>query len=192
MARLCHAHGLTLSLEPHGDCPTDDLQYGQDADINIGNFWAGSVARVNPDCEKLVSSIAHVWGRRYVGSEAFTAAPKGWLQTPFTLKASGDRAYCMGINRVIYHRYAHQPWTNPTYVPGMTMGPWGMHFERTQTWWQQAKDWVTYESRCQHLLQEGRFVADVAIFCGGRRPIPSRDGGFCRVAMISTDAPRRR
>ena len=170
MARLCHAHGLTLSLEPHGDCPTDDLQYGQNADINIGNFWAGSVARVNPDVEKLVSSIAHVWGRRYVGSEAFTAAPKGWLQTPFTLKASGDRAYCMGINRVIYHRYAHQPWTNPTYVPGMTMGPWGMHFERTQTWWRQAKDWVTYESRCQHLLQEGRFVADIAIFCGEEAP----------------------
>ena len=170
MARLCHAHGLTLSLEPHGDCPTDDLQYGQDADINIGNFWAGSVARVNPGCEKMVSSIAHVWGRRYVGSEAFTAAPKGWLQTPFSLKASGDRAYCMGVNRVIYHRYAHQPWTSPTYVPGMTMGPWGMHFERTQTWWRQAKDWVTYESRCQHLLQEGRFVADVAVFCGEEAP----------------------
>ena len=170
MARLCHAHGLTLSLEPHGDCPTDDLQYGQDADINIGNFWAGSVARVNPGCEKLVSSIAHVWGRRYVGSEAFTAAPKGWQQTPFTLKASGDRAYCMGVNRVIYHRYAHQPWTSPTYVPGMTMGPWGMHFERTQTWWRQAKDWVSYESRCQHLLQEGHFVADVAVFCGEEAP----------------------
>ena len=170
MARLCHAHGLTLSLEPHGDCPTDDLQYGQDADINIGNFWAGSVGNVTPDREKLVSSIAHVWGRRYVGSEAFTAASKGWLQTPFTLKASGDRAYCMGINRVIYHRYAHQPWTKPTYVPGMTMGPCGMHFERTQTWWRQAKDWVTYESRCQHLLQEGQFVADVAVFCGEEAP----------------------
>jgi len=170
MARLCHAHGLKFSLEPHGDFASDDMRYGQNADIVIGNFWSREKGTVNPGVERLVASIAHVWGRRYVGSEAFTAAPKGWLRTPAYIKAQGDYAYCLGINRIIYHRYAHQPWTNPTYVPGMTMGQWGMHFERTQTWWYLAKDWVTYQARCQQMLQDGRFVADVALFCGEEAP----------------------
>ena len=170
MARLCHAEGVKFSLEPHGDFASDDMRYGQDADIVIGNFWSGQKGTVNPGVERLVSSIAHVWGRRYVGSEAFTAQPKGWLRTPAFIKAQGDYAYTLGVNRIIYHRYAHQPWVNPSYVPGMTMGPWGMHFERTQTWWPLAKDWVTYQSRCQQMLQDGRFVADVVLFCGEEAP----------------------
>ena len=170
MARLCHANGLKFSLEPHGDFASDDMRYGQNADIVIGNFWSGAKGSVNPGVERLVASIAHVWGRRYVGSEAFTARPKGWLRTPAYIKAQGDYAYCLGVNRIIYHRYAHQPWTNPACVPGMTMGPWGMHFERTQTWWHLAKDWVTYQTRCQQMLQDGRFVADVALFCGEEAP----------------------
>ena len=170
MARLCHAQGLKFSLEPHGDFASDDMRYGQEADIVIGNFWSGPKGTVNPGVERLVASIAHVWGRRYVGSEAFTAQPKGWLRTPAYVKAQGDYAYTLGINRIIYHRYAHQPWVNPTYAPGMTMGPWGMHFERTQTWWPLAKDWVAYQTRCQQMLQDGRFVADVALFCGEEAP----------------------
>ena len=170
MARLCHAHGLRFSLEPHGDFAADDMRYGQDADIVIGNFWSGPKGTVNPGVERLVASIAHVWGRRYVGSEAFTAQPKGWLRTPAFIKSQGDYAYALGVNRIIYHRYAHQPWVNPSCAPGMTMGPWGMHFERTQTWWPLARDWVMYQTRCQQMLQDGRFVADVTLFCGEEAP----------------------
>ena len=177
MAWLCHAHGLKFSLEPHGDFASDDMRYGQNADIVIGNFWSKAKGTVNPGVERLVASIAHVWGRRYVGSEAFTAPPKGWLRTPAYIKAQGDYAYCLGINRIIYHRYAHQPWVNPTYVPGMTMGPWGMHFERTQTWWPLAKGWVAYQTRCQQMLQDGRFVADIALFCGEGAPNSLKGAG---------------
>ena len=41
------------------------------------------------------------------------------------------------------------------------MGPWGLHYERTQTWWEQSKAWHEYLARCQYLLQQGLFVADV-------------------------------
>ena len=44
--------------------------------------------------------------------------------------------YCQGLNRYIFHRYAMQPWTNRW--PGMTMGQWGFHFDRTETWWNKA------------------------------------------------------
>ena len=41
------------------------------------------------------------------------------------------------------------------------MGPWGLHYERTQTWWEQSKAWHEYLARCQFLLQQGLFVADI-------------------------------
>jgi hypothetical protein len=44
----------------------------------------------------------------------------------------------------------------------MSMGPWGLHYERTQTWWEQSKAWHEYLARCQSLLQQGLFVADIA------------------------------
>ena len=43
----------------------------------------------------------------------------------------------------------------------MTMGPWGQHYERTQTWWEWLRPWHEYLARCQFLLRQGRFVADI-------------------------------
>ena len=65
---------------------------------------------------------------------------------------------------MIFHRYAHQP--HPTALPGMTMGPWGIHFDRTNTWWEPGKAWLSYIGRCQHILQQGNFVADMLYFTG--------------------------
>ena len=53
---------------------------------------------------------------------------------PFSVKVYGDWAFCEGVNRFVVHRYAMQPWTDPPRRPGMSMGPWGLHYERTQTW----------------------------------------------------------
>ena len=43
----------------------------------------------------------------------------------------------------------------------MSMGPWGLHYERTQTWWEQSAAWHQYLARCQYLLRQGLFVADI-------------------------------
>ena len=102
-----------------------------------------------------------------VAAESFTtnAQDGRWQNTPWSMKAKCDWAYTEGLNRVIYHRFAHQPWVKPARLPGMTMGPFGVHFDRTQTWWEQAKPWLTYQQRCQYMLQEGEFVADAAWYC---------------------------
>jgi hypothetical protein len=55
-------------------------------------------------------------------------------------------------------------------LPGMTMGPWGTNFERTITWWEQSRAWLAYISRCQYLLQAGRFAADIVYFEGDDGP----------------------
>ena len=174
LAKKCHECGLKLSLEPYGNGPFDDLQYGEAVDIPMGEFWsrAPDMAQYGGNA-RLVAHLAHVWGRKFVGMEAFTANPKNggrWLTTPYLIKAANDLALASGANRMIYHRFVHQPWADDKYLPGMTMGRWGMHFDRTQTWWAEAKEWIRYQTRAQFLLQQGTFVADVLFFEGEDAP----------------------
>jgi len=55
-------------------------------------------------------------------------------------------------------------------VPGMTMGPHGMHLNRKNTWWKQGAAWMEYLARCQYLLQQGSFVADLCYYYGENAP----------------------
>ena len=175
-AEKCHERGLQLQIEPYGNCPSDDLQYGAAADVPMAEFWSRASLgdhSVDTRNSRMAAHLAHVWGRRIAAAEAFTGDPavgSRWLTTPFTIKAQGDRAFANGINRVIYHRFVHQPWTNADRLPGMTMGKYGMHFDRTQTWWQHVGPWLLYQARCQWMLQEGTFCADVLYFGGEEAP----------------------
>ena len=188
LVKKCHERGLLLSLEPYGNSPSDNLQYGREVDIPMAEFWSFAGNPYQNACgnSKLAASLAHVWGRKFVATESFTASGSrpgggnngpgsgGWRTTPFDLKAQCDGAYAAGVNRIIYHRFVHQPWVDVPRIPGMTMGKWGMHFDRTQTWWTEGREWIRYQSRCQWLLQEGRFVGDILFYCG--EEVPNRGG----------------
>jgi len=76
------------------------------------------------------------------------------------MKNQGDWAFCMGVNRFVYHTFAHQP-LEDEYRPGMTMGPYGVHWDRGQTWWPLVKDYHQYVTRCSHLLRQGVTVSDI-------------------------------
>lgn len=174
MRELAHQHGLTLSIEAYDGGPLDQVPYGGRADVPMSEFWTGQKTET---WNKEMASAAHVYGRPVVAAEAFTAEPKDakWQNHPYRLKPLGDLAYTQGINRFVFHRYAAQPWLNR--APGMTMGPWGIHYERTNTWWEQSKAWISYLARCQALLQQGQFVADVAYLGSENAPnaFPTRE-----------------
>ncbi|MGA2533761.1 MAG: glycosyl hydrolase [Candidatus Aminicenantales bacterium] len=156
MATLAHEHGLRLSIEAYGG-PCDDITYGGRADEPMGEFWIGGGAF---ETLKQMASSAHLYGRRILGAESFTADDhERWLQHPGTIKSLGDKAFCEGVNRFVFHRYAMQPWLG--YRPGMAMGPWGLHYERTSTLWETSRPWHEYLARCQYLLRQGVFVADI-------------------------------
>jgi hypothetical protein len=165
---LCHKHGLKFSVEPY-EGPFECLQAGAKADIIMGEFWVGASGGVS-NSVKLAASVGHTHGIRVIGAESFTARPTNgkWLQHPGSLKMQGDLVWCTGVNRFIFHTYAHQPWMDK--VPGMTMGQWGTHFGRFNTWWEQSRDWLAYVARSQYLLQQGRCVADVLFFGGEASP----------------------
>jgi hypothetical protein len=156
MAELAHAKGLRFTIEAYGG-PSDDVTYGGRADEPMGEFWIGGGAW---ETLKQMTSSAHIYGKNIVGAEAFTATDRErWQQHPGSIKALGDRAFTEGINRFVFHRYAMQPWRD--YRPGMSMGPWGLHYERTSTWWELAGPWHKYLARCQQMLRQGTFVADI-------------------------------
>ncbi len=194
LARKCHEYGLKLTIEPYGNCPCDDLEYGENADVPQCEFWSRPAMYgeryVDSGNAALPAYIAHVWGKRFVGAEAFSSYPKvggRWMTTPYALKAQGDRVFTKGVNRIIFHRFAHQPWTNPVRLPGMTMGAWGIHFDRTQTWWRLGRSWIDYLARCQWMLQEGTFAADVLFWHG--EEAPSRGGHLVGFPEDFSDHP---
>lgn len=168
MRKLANEAGLKFQSEAAGRqmFMYDPLNYAANTDMYVGEFWMGPDLRV--DC-RVAASTAHTYGRPLAAAEAFTSGNGGFLDDPFALKTLGDRAFCTGINRFIIHRYCMQPFNHVE--PGMTFGPWGINFDRTQTWWENgAKAWCEYLARCQSLLQTGTFVADVIYYIGHDAP----------------------
>jgi len=45
----------------------------------------------------------------------------------------------------------------------------GTHFNPRITWWEQGVAFTEYLARCQYLLRQGLFVADVCYYCGEQR-----------------------
>ena len=174
LRELAHRHGMRLSIEAYDEPACDDMTYGGRADEPMAEFWSWNYRDVPMalafSCTEMASA-AHVYGRPILGAEAFTASNKEkWQSHPGNIKDLGDWAFCEGINRFVFHRYALQPWTNPDRAPGMGMGPWGLHYERTQTWWEQSRAWHEYLARCQFLLQQGTFVADLCFLAPESSP----------------------
>jgi len=155
---LAHRNGLKFSSEPYDMNPCADLSLGAVADVPMGEFWWLGFNTFHTVIE--AASIAHTNGREIVAAESFTSdAGEDWRAHPGNLKAMGDWAFAAGVNRIAFHRYQHQPWLDR--APGMRMGMYGVHWERTQTWWPMVGAYHTYLARCQYLLRQGRPVADI-------------------------------
>lgn len=74
---------------------------------------------------------------------------------------------------------------DPPRYPGVTLGNIGTHFGRQVTWWPQAGAYLDYLARCQHLLQEGVFVADFCLFNGEGAPRLMTPRGLRKVRELA-------
>lgn len=159
---LTHKAGMDFLCEPYGTGKKnfDETAIRGIGDIVMCEFWT-KPATWGWETLLPIASNVHVNGTKIVGAEAFTGQPQFAWQTDLAdLKATGDIAFCEGVNLFIVHAAAHQPW--PQVKPGMTMGWWGTQFGPSQTWWEHgAAQWVQYVTRCQLLLQKGLFVGDL-------------------------------
>jgi hypothetical protein len=159
---------LQLWLENYGHWgfPSEFLMYGGQSNLVSGEFWnEGTLGDI--EC-KAASSAAHIYGKPMVSAEAFTAGGRSYVRHPALLKKRGDWSFTEGINHFVLHLYIHQPDDNR--VPGVNAW-FSTEFNRHNTWFKKSKSYFDYLRRSQHLLQQGKYVADVCYFIGENTPI---------------------
>lgn len=147
---------------------SDGMAHYRHVDIPMGEFWLNSPTHDKPNDVLDAVSGAHIYGKNIVQAEGFTQLRLSWNEHPAMLKTLGDRAYADGINRLVYHVFAHNPFTDRQ--PGVTLSGVGLYFQRDQTWWTLGRAWVEYAQRCQVMLRHGKPVTDIAVFTGEELP----------------------
>ena len=169
MARKAGEKNCLFSSESIAPVMTGDaMTHYKKADIPMGEFWYNSPSHDKPTDILDAISAAHIYGKDIIQAEAFTIIRMDWNENPADLKALGDRNFALGVNRFVFHVFAHNPWTDRR--PGMTLNTVGLYFQRDQTWWDASKAWMDYISRCQALLQQGKPIVDIAVFTGEEIP----------------------
>jgi hypothetical protein len=166
LRKVANEYGLKTWLEPYGHWgfPGEFLMYGGQSDLVAGEFWnEGSLGDI--EC-KSGSSAAHMYGKPITSAEAFTAAQLSYKRHPAMLKKRGDWSWTEGINHYVFHLYIQQPREE---APGVNAW-FSTEFNRLNTWFDQGSAWVDYTRRCQHMLQQGTYAADVAYFIGEDAP----------------------
>lgn len=109
-----HAAGLGVESEAGGpgppihQVPVDALKALGSLDEVRGEFWPKRPRADRLWVVKETACAAHTYGKRRVHMEAFTSMYH-WQDGPFDLKPSADRAFCEGMNHVVWHTGAHQP-----------------------------------------------------------------------------------
>ena len=169
LAGLAKEKGCLFTAESVAPTMTSDgMLHYQTVDIPMGEFWLNSPTHDKPNDMLDAVSGAHIYGKNIVQAEAFTTVRMAWNEHPGMLKTLQDRNYALGVNRLVFHVFAHNPFLDRK--PGVTLDGVGLYFQRDQTWWKQGKAWVDYATRCQALLQLGKPVVDIAVFTGEELP----------------------
>ncbi|HEX4241578.1 MAG TPA: glycosyl hydrolase [Steroidobacteraceae bacterium] len=197
LAQLAHAHGLGTHPESGGPWYTqyiDALECLGTNDIPMAEFWSSrgsfhgierkptiygipqgffttaetTLPQANFGSIKQAASAAHVYGKPIFQAEAFTSFNSDWTADPYYLKSFGDRAFCLGMTRNVLNFYVSQ--SSLTDKPGYEWEHIGPHFDRNVTWWSKSHAWFAYMARCQQLLRQGFFCADLLYFTGEAIP----------------------
>jgi hypothetical protein len=195
---LCHKYGMKVGNEaggPNDIPPQDALKNLGRCDIPAGEFWVNrhflSPGGYNSDRHlrlnlKQTATASHIYGKKEAMAESFTQQEKDrthWSLGPADMKPYANDAFCEGINRIMLHQATCQPPSDGK--PGYEFCA-GQHWTPNITWWEQSKPFFTWLSRCQYMLQQGKFVADVCFYLGERPPtlappkyiIPSLGPGY--------------
>ncbi len=176
MAELAHQNGMLTENESAGPSWSgtvciDALKNLGRSDNPMGEFWnEGTFVNKTYDQNyvcKQTATAAHIYGRKTASAESFTCSTQ-WMESPERLKPVVDRAFCEGINRIVFHTMTA---TRPSDgLPGYEYGA-GTHFTPNVTWWKMgAGPWISYINRCSAMLQSGFYVADILFYNGDWAP----------------------
>ena len=170
---LAHANGLGLHSEsggPHA-APLEALQTLGINDVPLSEFWVRADTHRVSEAQRIHvkqgSSAAHIYGKRVLGAEGPTSIGPQWQRAPRELKGNLDKIFCLGVNRIFWHTYTSSP--DEYGIPGFEYFA-GTHMNRHVTWWDQCDTFVGYMNRCQTMLSQGLYRADVLSYYGSGSP----------------------
>ncbi len=180
--KICNSYGLKINCEAGGpgyplyNGPAEPLKALGALDIPRGEFWVNH-PRYYKDANgidsidlmqvvKEVAAASHIYERGIVEEEAFTSF-EHWMEGPCDLRPIGDRAFCEGMNRVVFHGFTHNP--EGTGFPGIVYHA-GTHMNTKRVWWPKIKPFIDYITRISYIAQEADFVSDVVFYYGDKIP----------------------
>jgi hypothetical protein len=169
-----HKHGIGIHPEsggPHA-VPIDAQRCLGWDDAPMSEFWAWSwthrIGDANRFFVKQPASAAHTYGRKYVFAEGFTTIGPHWQEKIWdNLKPAFDKALCEGLNVLVWHAFVCSP--DEMGIPGQQYFA-GTHLNPKVTWWEKSGPFFSYIDRCQWMLQQGHFSADVLYYYGDHVP----------------------
>jgi hypothetical protein len=184
---ICKEHGIDFVAEAAGpgmpvhNCPFESLKSSGVLSYPRGEFW--HIPEKNSFFRKMdektrhhfyeqlqvikgVASASHIYDRKYVEAEAFTGLHL-YVEGPGDLKQDADRAFCEGLNRIVFHTFPHTP--KAAGIPGWSYA-FGTLMNDTRVWWPMVKPWMQYLGRISFLLQQGNFVGDILYYYGDSVP----------------------
>lgn len=181
---ICNRYGLKINSEAGGpgyplyNGPAEPLKAQGTIDIPRGEFWINHSRFYKDENDSIdilrvvkeTSAASHIYEKRIVEMEAFTSFMH-WQEGPADMKPFGDRAFCEGMNRVVFHGFSHNI-SNSGY-PGFVYYA-GTHFNNKRVWWPKAKPFIDYLSRISAVFQEVDFKADVVWYYGDKVPNAAR------------------
>ena len=166
--------GITHYGESHEDgrvLVADGMEMKKLDDVPMAAMWTQTPGDTKPSYDpdaddRESASVAHIYGRKMAAAESLTVCnpTMAWSWSPGMLKQTADQEFLNGINRIVIHESSEQPFTDR--VPGVSLGPCGLWFNRNATWAEHAKAWTDYLARTSQLLQQGTFAADILYFYG--------------------------
>ncbi|MCY1720950.1 glycosyl hydrolase [Prolixibacteraceae bacterium Z1-6] len=177
---ICNRYGLKINSEAGGpgyplyNGPAEPLKAQGSIDIPRGEFWINH-SRFYKDGNdsidilrvvKEAAAASHIYEKGIVEEEAFTSFMH-WQEGPFDMKPFGDRAFCEGMNRVVFHGFSHN--ISNSGFPGYVYNA-GTHFNDKRAWWPNVKPFTDYVSRISAVFQETNFKADVVWYYGDKVP----------------------
>ncbi len=188
LGEMLHERGMGRYSESHETGRAfigDGMEVKRKADVPMSAMWTpnafttpGATADTVANGYKMdvreSASVAHIYGQNIVAAESLTAIGNTFGYSPEKLKPTADMALACGLNRFVIHTSVHQPLDDKR--PGLSLGPFGQWFTRHETWAEQAKAWIDYLARSSFMLQQGKFVADIAYFYGEDNNITSLFG----------------
>jgi hypothetical protein len=182
-----HMRYYAEALEYHRPSLGDDMEMRRYADVPMGAMWTFTPTELPTPTYvadvRGAASVAHLYGRPIVAAESMTSNGPKWGWSPRTLKRIADLELALGVNQFMIHESAHQPLIDKP--PGLSIGGYGLWFNRNETWAEDAGPWIDYLARSSYLLQQGHYEADIAYFYGEEGPLTAVFG-----SSYQTDLPQ--